>query len=312
MSPRRTPNLAASVRQRLLVLSRERQEDFQVVLARYAIERLLYRLGCSQYAGQCILKGAQLFSLWGGEPHRPTRDLDLLGSGENTVERFEQVFRDLCQVSVEPDGLEWLAETVKGIQLREADEYEGLRIELVARLGEARIPVQVDLGFGDAVTPEPLEVEFPTLLPFPAPRLRAYPRETVVAEKFWIMARLGMANSRMKDFYDIWTLAWRFPFEGQVLAQAIEATFARRKTPLPSEPPVALTPDFGLDPAKQTQWLAFLRKGRLPADDTSLDALTSLLHDFLMPPTLTLLAAATFAAFWPAGGPWQVAEGEKI
>ncbi|HEY7124722.1 MAG TPA: nucleotidyl transferase AbiEii/AbiGii toxin family protein [Ktedonobacterales bacterium] len=305
MSSHRAHNIVASVHQRLLNLAAKQQQPFQVLLTRYALERLLYRLGQSAEASRFILKGALLFWLWDEHLHRATRDLDLLGSGDNSVEHWEQLFRSICSLPVEADGLVWLPESVVVRQMREDEEYEGLRAQIEARLGNARIPVQVDIGFGDAVTPAALEAEFPTLLDFPAPRLRAYPRETVVAEKFWIMAQLGMANSRLKDFYDLWVLGHRFAFEGAVLAQAIQATFARRRTPLPSETPLALTGLFGDDRSKQVQWQAFLSKGKLEVEASGLGAVVGFLQGFLLPPTLALPSEQPFALVWPAGGPWQ-------
>lgn len=305
MSSQRPHNMVASVHQRLLNLAVKRQEPFQVVLTRYALERLLYRLGQSDAANRFILKGALLFWLWDEQLHRATRDLDLLGSGDNSVEQCEQLFRALCALPVEADGLIWLPESVEVRQMREDEEYEGLRVQLEARLGNARIPVQVDIGFGDAVTPAALEVEFPTLLNFPAPRLRAYPRETVVAEKLWILVQLGMANSRLKDFYDLWVLGHRFSFEGAMLAQAIQATFARRRTPLPGETPLALTATFAENQGKQVQWQAFLRKGKLEVEASGLGAVVNFLQGFLLPPMQALTSHQPFLLIWPAGGPWE-------
>ena len=219
--------MAASVRGRLLKLSRERREEFHGLLTRYALERLLYRLGLSGHREQFVLKGAMLFPLWKSEPHRPTRDLDLLGKGNPTIAHLEQVFGEVCRVSAGEDGIQFLPDTVVGVQIREDQVYEGVRIRLVARLAGATIPLQIDIGFGDVVTPAPTEVEYPTILDFPPPRLQAYPRETVIAEKLQAMVTLGIANSRMKDFYDVWVLAQSFAFEGDLLCRAIQATFAR-------------------------------------------------------------------------------------
>src|SRR5262249_34968413 len=154
------------------------------------------------------------------QPHRPTRDLDLLGQGPLGVERLEQVFCDLCLLRVEDDGLHFDPGSVRGERIREDQQYEGVRVALLARLDNARVPLQIDVGFGDAVTPGVVEVTYPTLLELPVPAVRAYPRETVVAEKFQALVQLGMANSRMKDFYDLWTLSRQFTFAGPVLAEA--------------------------------------------------------------------------------------------
>jgi predicted nucleotidyltransferase component of viral defense system len=207
-------NLTASVRARLMNLARQGREDFGEVLSRYARERLLYRLSASDYRERFVLKGALLFSYWAGAPHRPTRDLDLLGRGEPDMALLEEAFRDICRAEVEPDGLAFLEDSVRGERIKEEEEYEGVRLRLTAALGNARIPLQVDVGFGDAVVPAPEEVAFPTLLGMPAPQLKAYRRETVVAEKFEAMVKLGMLNSRMKDFYDVWELSQKIRLRG--------------------------------------------------------------------------------------------------
>ncbi len=304
-------DVAASVRDRLLNLARERGEDFQLMLTRYAVERLLYRLSVSPYRDQFLLKGAMLFLVWTGHLYRPTRDLDLLGRGENQVVRVEEVFRAVCAVRVEDDGLQFLGGTIRGERIREEDEYEGVRLGLMARLAEARIPLQVDIAFGDVVRPAPEEAEFPTILPFPAPRLRIYPREAVVAEKFQIMVSLGIANSRMKDFADVWTLAREYPFGGRALAAAIGATFERRRTSLPRRAPLALTSEFSADGGKQAQWDAFVRRGRLRVDGQTLGGVVTLLRAFLMPPTLAVGAGKPFSKRWPAGGPWRAGRAKR-
>jgi len=200
-------NLPASVRQRLLNLSRERGEDFNFTLTRYANERLLYRLARSPYRDQFVLKGAALFQVWSESLYRPTRDVDLLGFGDSTATGIGSVFHELCVLEVEPDGLRLLPDSVRAEEIRDQQEYGGLRVHLMADLDGAQIALQVDVGFGDAVTPGIEEADFPTLLDFPAPHLRTYPRETVIAEKFEAMVRLGIVNTRMKDFYDVWQLA---------------------------------------------------------------------------------------------------------
>lgn len=196
-------NVGASVRARLLRLARERGEDFQLVLTRYASERLLYRLTSSRHASRFVLKGAALFTLWTGRAHRATRDLDLLGFGDSTEPHVRAVFADVLAGDVCDDGVRFDEDSLEVGPIREEQEYGGVRVVVIARIASAKVRLQVDVGFGDAVTPEAAMVEFPTLLDFPAPRLRAYPRETVVAEKVEAMVQLGLANSRMKDFYDL-------------------------------------------------------------------------------------------------------------
>jgi predicted nucleotidyltransferase component of viral defense system len=299
------------VRARLLNLSREREEEFHGLLTRYALERLLYRLGHAGFRDQFVLKGAMLFSLWSDKPYRPTRDLDLHGRGNSAVAHVEEAFREICRAHVEEDGMQFLPDTVVGTRIREDQEYDGVRVQLTARLAGATIHLQIDIGFGDVITPGPDEVEYPTLLDFPPPRLQAYPRETVIAEKFQAIVNLGIANSRMKDFYDLWVLARSFSFDGELLCAAIRATFARRRTPLPQEPPVALTPAFFQDAAKAAQWTAFLRRARLDAASTALDDMVFALREFLLPPLLALARGESFAMTWAGGQPWRVIQSEE-
>lgn len=291
-------NLAASVRQRLMNLARARKEDFQLLLTQFGLERLLYRITKSPYRGDFVLKGAALFQLWMGQPHRATRDLDLLGLGLPSTDRLRQVFQEICSASVVDDGLVFLANAIRAEQIKEDDEYQGIRLRIDARLGNARLPLQIDIGFGDAVTPGPQAVTFPTLLDFPPPQLQAYPRETVVAEKFQAMVFLGMANSRMKDFYDLWAIACQFDFDGAALGAAIRATFERRRTELPLTTPLPLTAEFIADSKKAIQWNAFLRKGRLLETPPPLEEVIKLLESFLMPPTRALVSGASWDRIW--------------
>jgi hypothetical protein len=211
MSKKKTTNLAVSVRQRLLNLSRERQETFNLVLGQYAIERFLFRLSQAPFADQFVLKGATLFAVWSGKLHRPTRDVDLLGFGDSSNARLKALFSTLCELPVEPDGLVFDAGSIHVEEIRELQEYGGKRIILSVRLDTAVIPLRIDVGFGDIVTPGAAWLTYPTLLPFPEPYLRTYPKESVVAEKFQAMVMLGMSNSRMKDFYDLRILSRQFP-----------------------------------------------------------------------------------------------------
>lgn len=300
-------SVAASVRQRLKNVAATSFEDFQAILTRYALERFLYRLSQSEYRERFILKGALLFSIWSEQPHRATRDLDLLGFGNNTLPELERVFREICQVAVELDGLEFNPETVSCHRIKPDQEYEGVRINLRGNLAltRTRIDLQIDVGFGDAVFPAPINLQFPTILDFPAPEIPTYPRETVVAEKFQAMVMLGIANSRMKDFYDLWFLATNFEFEGELLATAIKATFNRRRTILPTAAPLALTLEFAEDTGKITQWKAFLRKGKLTVDGQAFDEVVALLHSFLMPPCIAIAQSESFKRNWNSTLAWQ-------
>jgi hypothetical protein len=294
MTRKNPKNTAASVRQRLLNLSRQSGEEFQRLLTRYAVERLLDRLSRSDHAPRFVLKGAVLFTLWTGELHRPTRDLDLLGFGERSPEGLSGVFRSLCELEVPDDGLLFTAATVAVEPIREEQEYGGQRVKLEARLGQARIDLQVDVGFGDAITPKAEAVEYPTLLGMNPPRLRAYPRETVVAEKLEALAKLGMVNSRMKDFFDLAILARSFPFVGSVLRDAIAATFQRRGTVIPTELPIALTDSFAKDEVKLTQWKAFISRNGLEGKAGELGQVVGELAKFLGPPMIAVTKGGGF------------------
>ncbi len=298
-------NLAASVYARLLKRTDLGGEDFQFVLMRYGAERLLYRLGQSEHAANFVLKGAMLFLVWTGAPYRATKDMDLLALKSSSSERLRDLFRELCDLPVTEDGLVFAPESVQAEEIREDNLYQGVRVTLLARLGKAKVPLQVDIGFGDAVTPKPVQTSYPTLLDFPAPRLAMYPRETVVAEKFEAMVKLGLANSRMKDFYDIWALSRDFDFDGGVLAAAIQATFKRRKTSLTATMPLALTSEFSNDPLKQTQWKAFVRRSRLKLATEGLERVVAEIKDFLELPVIAASKGESLRLAWTKGGPWK-------
>jgi predicted nucleotidyltransferase component of viral defense system len=252
-------NTGASIRARLLSLAQSKGEDYQRVLGRYAIERFLYRLGRSPYRDKFALKGATLFTLWTGHTHRPTKDLDLLGRGSSAIGEVETTIRTICEIQ-EEDGLIFDSASIEGAKIKEDDEYDGVRIKLLADLAGARIPMQIDIGFGDAVYPEPELASFPVLLPIEAPLIRAYPREAAIAEKFHAMVVLDIRNSRMKDFYDIWFMANTWIFDMASLRNAIVASFERRGSTTPTGVPFALTDDFLNDPRKTQQWSAFVNR----------------------------------------------------
>lgn len=283
MNAARAPrNRAASIRQRLLDLSRAQQGDFQGCLDRYAVERLIYRLSISEMRERFLLKGALLFTAWFDVPHRPTRDADFLGVGEPDASKLAETVRALCGVAAD-DGLIYDADSVRVEEIREQASYAGLRVTLRATLGNARCHVQLDVGFGDAVTPGPVEIEFPTLLnDLPRPKIRVYPRETAFAEKLEAIQVLGIANSRMKDYFDLLMLAREGAMKLESLAEAIAATFRRRGTPLPEDLPLGLSDAFSQDAAKRRQWEAFIRRNQLEAP--ALDAVVAELGEFVLGP----------------------------
>ena len=279
-------NLAASIRQRLLNRARQEQETFDAVLNRFGRERLLYRIGISEYRDQFLLKGAMLFALWYDMPHRPTRDMDLLGFGAGELFVLERVFREITQQLVE-DGLRF-SETVKAEEIRKEANDAGARVKLLATLEQARIPLQVDIGFGDPVTPAAEQIDYPVLLEdLNPPRLGAYPVYTVIAEKLQSIVSLGMVNSRLKDYFDLQVLLEREQLDELVLAEAVRRTFAVRSTPLPQQVPMGLSSEFGEDLGKQNQWLAFLRRNEVA--EVPLPQVVALIREALMP---TLLEAA--------------------
>ncbi len=289
-------NLSASILARLLTLAKQRGDDYSLLLNRFGMERLLARVSTSPYADRFLLKGALLFALWYDTPHRPTRDADLLGFGPDDEANLIGTFRNIAVMDL-GDGIMFDPESVKAQAIREDNTYGGTRITLVARIGSARCALQIDVGFGDAVTPGPQTVAYPTLLnDFQAPTLRVYPVYTVIAEKYQAMVMLGQANSRMKDFFDLAVIARRTELDGATLAAAITATFARRQTALPTGRPLALTKQFSEDAAKLRQWQAFLNKNRIAA--ASLGDTIALLDDLLWPPTQVAATNSQATAIW--------------
>jgi predicted nucleotidyltransferase component of viral defense system len=262
-------NIAASIRTRLLNKARADKVDFNLMLTRYALERLLYRLSVSQWSDHFLLKGALLFDLWFDQPQRPTRDIDLLGVGPAELDHLTDVFQKICDQTCD-DGMAYDHSSVRAAEIRKDANYDGVRVTLLGFLDGARCAVQVDVGYGDAVTPAADSVQFPVLLDdMPQPTLRAYPVYTVVAEKYQAMVSLGMTNTRMKDYFDLWILAKHATIDRAILLMAIDATFARRNTLLPGDTPIGLSSAFGADLIKQQQWNAFLSKNKLVAPDLS-------------------------------------------
>ena len=263
--PDRPRNVGASVRQRLLNLAHARGQPMELLLTRYALERLLHRLSLSPHRERFVLKGAMLLATWFDEPHRATRDVDLLGFGEAADVALLGTFREIMAIEVD-DGVSFDLKGLRIEAIREEAEYGGSRLRTTATLAGARIPIAVDIGFGDAVEPGAEDIDLPVLLDMPSPHLRAYPLETVIAEKFHAMVVLGRANSRMKDYYDVWMLTSTFEIEPERLQRAIAATFARRKTEIPAAVPDGLSDDFSADAGKQRQWGAFARSlsGQVP------------------------------------------------
>ncbi len=312
MTIRPLRNVAASVHARLLNRSRQTGEDFQFLLQRYAAERFLYRLGESIHRDRYILKGAMLFALWGGLIYRPTRDLDFTGYGSNETESVLAALREVCAVPAAEDGLAFDDAALTAEPIRDDAEYSGVRIRFQATLGDARIPMQIDIGFGNAIEPGATEIDYPTLLDAPAPRIRAYPHEAVVAEKLHAMVMLGDRNSRLKDFYDLYVLARQFPFDGVRLTRAIAATFERRHTTIDSAVPAPLAPRFYADGARAAQWRAYLTRSRLPGVPTDWVGVGELLQTFLGSPWRALAGGHAFSDTWLPGASWTASPPEKV
>jgi hypothetical protein len=299
-------NVAASVRARLLNGAKERREDFNLTLQRYAAERFLYRLGVSEHREGFVLKGAMLFALWDQSLYRATRDLDLTGYTENDAQSLVAIVQNICSIPCLSDGLEFRSTSIRAEPIRDKNEYHGFRVILQVFLEAARINLQIDVGFGNAIEPPARDEEYPVLLDGPAPRIRAYPCEAVVAEKMNAMVVLGAANSRYKDFYDVFVLATHFAFAGSVLAQAIAKTFERRRTVISGVQPLALTTGFYSDPKRAAEWQRYLSRNALPGAPADFVVVGELLQVFLVPPWRALAAGHGFSDSWYPKGPWMM------
>jgi hypothetical protein len=297
-------NVPASVHQRLLNKARELSCPFDEILQHFAIERFIYRLSKSPHADRFVLKGDLMFSAWTGSMSRPTMDIDLLGKIENNLELIAAVIKDACDTEVDDDGIVFHKNTVTATRITEDADYKGVRILLRGNLGSIRLFLQIDVGFGDVVIPGPGKVVYPVLLDFPPPELQGYTMESTIAEKFQSMVKLGLLNSRMKDFYDIWFLSRMFQFSGETLIEAIKKTFEKRKTPLIDEPTV-FGPTFMKDGTKQAQWKGFIEKTKLTDAPPSFEDIAASIKDFLQPIVDSIINNRTFQSFWTAPGPWR-------
>ena len=301
------PNIADSIKARLLNEARGGGTEFELFLVRYACERCLYRLGESGVRDKCILKGATLLALWMKEPYRATRDIDLLAFGESDEETVRAIITTICSVPCEEDGITFNLETLRVSPIRENQRYQGQRANLRARLGMARIAVQVDFGFGNAVTLVVDEERLPTLIGgVPAPLLRTYPRVATIAEKFETMVQLGTRNSRMKDFYDMWALSETFEFDGAELREAVERCFERRGTAWSQAVPEALTSAFYSNADLQDRWQSYGQDGQLlSSPPRAFEEIGNRVQLFLGPVRESIMAQVRFEMHWPTGGPWR-------
>lgn len=297
-------NLSASIRAKLFNHAKASGANFDRVLVRYGVERFLYRLSQHRYRDRFILKGAMLFLTWPEGAFRPTGDLDLLGYGPPDPDAMKTVFAEICSAPDPGDALTFDTASIAVDAMREDEKYRGVRMTMIAYLDKTRIHLQIDVGFGDAVHPDPQRITFPCLLPDMAvPQILAYPAETVIAEKFEAMVRFGEADGRMKDFNDIWVITRTFEFEMATLVQALRGTFQRREAALPATIPIALMPDFAALPTKQTGWASFLKKNPPAMTPPPLNELLADLRRFFDP---VLRAAARPDA---AKGHWDPQRG---
>lgn len=303
MTKRAITNQAASIHQRLLNLAKGSGRPFNELLQYYAIERFLYRLSLSKFQNQFVLKGALTMLVWQTPVTRPTRDIDLLGRVSNDLEAVRAVIAEVCQRVVGDDGLIFEPSSVATERIAEDADYQGVRVRFQGRLGNARIPMQIDIGFSDVITPAPVPITYPAMLGHPAAELMAYNRETTIAEKLEAMLSMGQLNSRMKDFFDVWLLAKHFDFDGRVLAAAVSHTFSRRQTPIVSDP-VCFTADFANDPTKATQWSAFTRTLKLTAAPAFPDIIV-FIQAFLEPVLAANAMKKEFSMLWKDSGPWH-------
>jgi hypothetical protein len=299
-------DVSESVRARLLNQAKKQGEEFERTLTRFASERLLFRLGASAARERCILKGASLLAVWLPDPYRATRDIDVLAFGPSDDAAIRSLVAEICAVPCPEDGLRFDLSELTVEDIRADAEYSGKRARFRAYLGNARIRVQLDVGIGDALVAQPDEIEYPAMLAtMPSPRLRAYPREATVAEKFEIMVNLGVRNSRMKDFHDIWALAGAFAFDGPPLQRAIAACFERRGTPWTAETPPALTSTFYQTPEIETRWRRYLAAGTVLAPPPAQFAVIGdRIIRFLSLVRGSIMDGTPFEFAWIPGGPW--------
>jgi predicted nucleotidyltransferase component of viral defense system len=304
MSPGKNNSSPNSVHDRLLNEARKLGEDYQVTFMRYLIERFLYRLSKSRYHDQYILKGAMLFRIWEELPYRTTLDLDLLHRGNADADVLGREIQEICGTDIEDDGVRFDPGSISVEPIRQDQEYQGQRVKLIGYVGKSNTRIQIDVGAGDVPWPLPISREYPSILGLPAPKLAAYERESVIAEKLEAMVTLGLANSRIKDFFDIHHLAMRNSFDGALLTEAVRRTFVRRKTPIPEKVPIALTGEFWEATDRSQHIRAFARRARIDVTRETAQNLAPLLRAFLW----TLLEAAanriSSPGNWPPGGPW--------
>lgn len=298
-------NIEASIKARLKNKAQETNRPFAEVMQYYGMERFLYRFSKSKYADKFILKGALLFAVWQIPDRRTTLDIDFLAHFDNEVTTIEKVMKDVCDTSVDPDGLNFDPQTAKGMKIKEDADYEGVRVKFTGFLDLAEIPMQIDVGFGDIVYPKTKVIDYPVILDFPKPHLNGYPQESVISEKFEAMIKLGLLNSRMKDFYDIWLMIRQFEFKGANIASAIKKTFNNRKTDIPNKKPLFANEIYDEKSDRQTLWSAFLKKGDIQHAPENLSVTAKGIENFLIEPIMALNENGNFDKTWKSSRGWE-------
>jgi predicted nucleotidyltransferase component of viral defense system len=297
-------NIQASIRARLQNKARETSRPFSEILQYYGMERFLYRVSRSKHADRFILKGALMFTVWQLPERRTTLDIDFAAYYDNRIEAVEKMIKDICRISMSQDGLIFDPQTVKGSRIKEEADYEGVRIKFTGFLERSRIPMQIDVAFGDIIYPKSRVIDYPVILDFPKPHLKGYPIESVISEKFETMIKLGLLNSRMKDFYDIWLMMRRFDFDGLKLSEALKRTFTHRKTILPKDRPLFSEEIYDDKSDRQMLWKAFLRKGNIKHAPEKLSITAREIEDFLVKPLDAIKKKQKFTKTWKTSGPW--------
>lgn len=298
-------NLKASIRTRLQNKAKEEGRPFSEILQYYGMERFLYRISQSEYADKFILKGALMFMVWQVPERRTTLDIDFLAKYDNKISSIEKMIKDICKSKVVPDGLVFDPKNVKGQRIKEDADYEGVRVKFIGLLERSRITMQIDIGFGDIIYPKPEMIEYPVILDLPKPKLKSYPAESIVSEKFEAMIKLGSLNSRMKDFYDIWLMMRRFDFNGLKLGEALKRTFKQRRTSLPQDKPVFAEEIYDERSDRQQLWKAFLNKAEIKHAPEKLSETAGAIEKFLIGPIMAINKNEKFNANWKAPGPWK-------
>lgn len=298
-------NIEASIKDQLQNKAKETNRPFAEVLQYYGMERFLYRLCQSKYAGKFILKGALMFTVWHVPERRTTLDIDFLTQYDNQIANIEKIIKDVCRTAVIPDGLVFNPENVKGRRIKEGADYEGVRVKFLGLLKRSRIPMQIDIGFGDSIYPKAKEIEYPVILDLPKPKLKGYPIGSVISEKFEAMVKLGLLNSRMKDFYDIWLMMRQFKFDGAELGEALKRTFEHRNTPLPKKIPLFAEEIYDEKSDRQILWKAFLTKSEIQHAPEKLSIVAENIEGFLIQPIERISKKEKFNKVWDEPGKWK-------